>query len=67
MIKKIIRAVLKIPLTPFVVPFNLMLIVVTYLATLHYWLYEASDFDKHIIKEVRQDYISNLKNWFTTI
>jgi len=61
-IKKIIRALLKIPLTPVVVPFNLLMIFTCCVAIFYGWLYEDTDMEKSINHELMQDYISNLKN-----
>jgi hypothetical protein len=66
-IKKIIRALLKIPLTPVVVSFNLLMIFVCSVSIFYGWLYEDTDMEKSINHELMQDYISNLKKWFTTI
>lgn len=67
MFKKVIRGILKIPLTPVVLFWNGGMIVLSYAVQVFEWLYNSSDFDKRITKEVQDDYIDNIKKWFTTI
>ena len=67
MFKKVIRGILKIPLTPVVLFGNGVMIILSYAVQGFEWVYNSSDFDKRITKEVRDDYIDNIKKWFTTI
>jgi xanthosine utilization system XapX-like protein len=67
MIKKILRGIIKIPATPFVVVGLVGMILVSYLVQFCEWLYEADVFDKKITAELKNDYITALKKWFTTI
>ena len=67
MFKKVIRGILKIPLTPVVLFGNGVMIILSYAVQGFEWVYNSSDFDKRITKEVRDDYINNIKKWFTTI
>lgn len=67
MFKKVIRGILKIPLTPVVLFWNGGMIILSYAVQVFEWVYNSSDFDKRITKEVQDDYINNIKKWFTTI
>ena len=67
MFKKVIRGILKIPLTPVVLFWNGGMIILSYAVQGFEWVYNSSEFDKRITKEVRDDYINNIKKWFTTI
>ena len=65
--KKVIRGLLKIPLTPFVVVGLLFLITVTYAVSLYDWLYETDEYNRTLIKNIREEYFYNLKDWLTTV
>lgn len=67
MFKKVIRGILKIPLTPVVLFWNGGMIILSYAVQGFEWVYNSSEFDKRITKEVQDDYIDNIKKWFTTI
>lgn len=63
--KKLIRLILKIPFTPFVVCFlGIGLIFVTAIIFVE-WLYDAPNTE--YVKEERDWIINLLKKWFTTI
>ena len=66
-VTKVIRGILKIPLTPVVLSWNGGMIILSYAVQVFEWVYNSSDFDKRTTKEVRDDYIDNIKKWFTTI
>jgi hypothetical protein len=65
--KKFIRGLIKIPLTPFAVGFCVFGIVAYYIVLFVQWLYDFDDWDKHITKECIKDFFKALKEWFTTI
>lgn len=65
--KKFIRGLLKIPLTPFVVGFCVLEMVGFYIMLFVQWLYESSEWNKQITKECINDVFKALKDWFTTI
>jgi hypothetical protein len=67
MFKKIIRGLIKIPATPFVVFVLGGMFLATYIIQFGEWVYEASEFDKRCTKETRDDFASGLKKWFTTV
>ena len=66
-VTKVIRGILKIPLTPVVLFWNGGMIILSYAVQGFEWVYNSSEFDKRITKEVQDDYINNIKKWFTTI
>ena len=66
-IKKLIRLLLKIPATPFVVSYHLSMWSIASVISFFEWLYDASDFDKSISKKIAIDEVNSLKKWFTTI
>jgi len=67
MFKKIIRGLLKIPLTPFVVFVLGGLFLATYIIQFGEWVYEASESDKQCTKETKNDFARGIKKWFTTV
>jgi len=66
-IKKLIRAILKIPATPFIVPYHLFLIAASQVVRVFEWVYETGDWDKTITLSIISDSKIALKNWFTTV
>lgn len=64
-LKLFLRLLLKIPLTPFVVSWVLVVLAVGHIIMFFEWLYDSDDI--RYSKMVRVDYIEFLKNWFTTI
>jgi hypothetical protein len=65
--KKLIRLIIKLPITPIVVLFcSLGYILFSVLAFIQ-WVYESSEFNKEVTAECQNDMIKILKNWFTTI
>jgi hypothetical protein len=67
MIKKFLRLLIKLPATPFVVFFYLGVLMTGHLVRAGEWLYESSEFDKQITREIIEDHRRSLKRWFTTI
>ena len=65
--KKFIRGLIKIPLTPFVVVSCVLLIVAYYIMLFVEWLYESSEWNKQITKDCIKDVFKALKDWFTTV
>ena len=65
--KKFIRGLIKIPLTPFAVLVCVLGIVLYYNIMFVQWLYDFSDFDKQITKECIGELYDDLKRWFTTV
>lgn len=67
MIKKIIRGVIKIPVTPFVVVAIAAMYSVLAIMHAFEWLYEASEYDLDFTKAMKRDLVDFLKKWFTTV
>lgn len=65
--KKLIRLIIKVPATPFVVIFLVFAIIFHYVTMFIEWAYESSDFSKSITKQCLDDDRRRLKKWFTTI
>jgi len=65
--KKIIRILIKIPATPFVVIVGLCMIFSGYVIRFFEWVYEASDFNKDITDMIIENRKLHIKKWFTTI
>jgi len=65
--KKLIRALIKIPATPFVLFYHLLFLFSLYITLAFEWLYEASDFDIKITREIIDDEYKSIKRWFTVI
>lgn len=66
-IKKLIRLMLKIPATPFVVIYHFGILLIFLVVMFFEWIYDASDFNKSISKKIAGDSVNALKKWFTTI
>lgn len=60
-IRKLIRLILKIPTTPFVLLFNFFKIMGLSVTLFFQWVYEAKELDKTITKETMSDTIIFLK------
>jgi hypothetical protein len=67
LIRKLIRLLLKIPATAFVVPWHLLLLSIWYGVKIFEWIYEAGEWDKIITQDLITDSKKELKKWFTTI
>ena len=67
MIKKIIRVLIKAPITPFVVFVLGSLVLTTYIIQFFEWVYEASETDKRCTKETRNSFARAFKKWFMTV
>ena len=67
MIKKIIRGLIKIPVTPLVLAFYGLVILTTYGIQSAEWLYEAHEYDRRLTREIQMGYMTDIKRWFTTI
>ncbi len=65
--KKFIRLLIKIPVTPAVVIFCLLGYVLFSILAFFQWVYEVSEFNVDVTNECRDEMISSLKNWFTTV
>ena len=65
--KRTIRALLKIPVTPLIVAWSVMLLLVFYVVRFGQWLYEANDWDKSITQDIIDKQYELLKLWFTSI
>lgn len=65
--KKLLRLILKILVTPLVLPFMIMMILIGFGAMFVDWLYEKDDFDKRSTKSTHKDFVDMFKNWFTTV
>ena len=64
--KKLIRALIKVPATPFVALYHIIMYMAFLVSQFFEWLYEAKDSDKKITATCKQDCIDGLKKWFTT-
>lgn len=65
--KKIVRAIVKIPATPFVVVFLAGAWVMCYMIRFYEWAYEADDFCKQVTTDMISDIKKTFVKWFTTI
>jgi hypothetical protein len=65
--KKLIRALFKLPLTPFVVLFLGFVLLACYVLYFFEWVYEASERDIQITREMQSEMKAYMKKWFTTI
>jgi hypothetical protein len=65
--KKLIRAIIKIPATPVVIVACLFAICGNQIFKFFEWAYEASDYEKEITSSIDVDAMNFLKRWFTTI
>jgi hypothetical protein len=67
-IRKVIRLILKIPATPFVIMWYLLGYVTMQVTRIFEWVYEASDCDKATsLRILDNDIKKPLKKWFTTV
>jgi fatty acid desaturase len=65
--KKFIRALIKLPATPFVVVYFVVLYILTCIVQFFEWVYEASEQDKKWTKKERANVLDAAKKWFTTV
>jgi hypothetical protein len=65
--KKIIRGLLKIPVTPLIVAWSLFIVAGFYVVQFFQYIYECSDFEKEVTQDVIDEQYSMLKRWFTTL
>lgn len=65
--KKIVRAIIKIPATPFIVVFLAGALVMCFMIRFYEWAYEADDFSKRVTSEMISDTKKYFVKWFTTI
>jgi membrane protein YdbS with pleckstrin-like domain len=65
--KKLIRALFKLPLTPLVVLFLGLFLLACCVLYFFEWVYEASEHDMQITRGLLSDVTTNMKKWFTTI
>lgn len=65
--KKFIRLLIKLPATPFVVAFFVFSYIIFSVMSMFEWIYESSEFDKSITREIKSDIAKSLKTWCTTI
>ena len=64
--KKTLRFILKIPLTPFVLVFWAFAILLGYTIIFFEWLY-GDEYGLRLSQEIQDDVIKGFKRWFTTI
>lgn len=68
--KKFIRGLIKISLTPFAVVVYAIMLVVFYILLFVAWLYDSSEWSKEFTKATKEcidGTYGALKRWFTTI
>ena len=65
--KKIVRGLLKVPFTPFVVAWGLLVLVVFYVVMFFQYIYEVRKFEKEVTQAILDDQYNMLKRWFTTV
>lgn len=65
--KKFIRVLIKIPVTPIIVLFCVFILAMGYITIFVEWLFDSSDWNKEITKKVNDFIYGYLKHWFTTI
>lgn len=66
-LRKLIRLLLKIPATPFVLFFIVFMIIGLAITLFFEWVYEAEEQDKAEIRRLMKTNIVIIKGWFTTI
>jgi hypothetical protein len=65
--KKTIRGLLKIPVTPFIVAWGLFIVACFYVVQFFQYIYECGDFEKTVTQDIIDEQYSMLKRWFTSI
>lgn len=65
--KKFIRLLIKIPVTPIVVAFCVIGYTMFSILAFFQWVYEASEFNRSVTADCRDEMIDAFKSWFTTI
>lgn len=65
--KKFIRFLLKIPATPIVLLFHGGMVLLSYPIMFFEWVYDKSDWDKEITRDIQYESIKTLKRWFTSV
>lgn len=66
-IKLIIRLIFKVPVTLLIVLLFIFWLLVLWVMMFFEWVYNASDLDREVSKEMQSDAFEFLKRWFTTI
>jgi len=66
-IKQLIRLIIKIPATPFVLVVHAGGIIGFTFVRFFEWVYDAPEWNKQLTKEIIQDSKKDLKKWFTTV
>jgi hypothetical protein len=66
-LKKLIRFIIKVPATPFVSSYFVLLILGYFIVKFFEWLYDASSFDKYLTHQLYLDQLQSFKRWFTTL
>lgn len=65
--KKLLRLVIKIIVTPIAVPVLLFLVATGWVMIFINWLYDKSEWDKSITQDTHSEFTTMFKNWFTTV
>lgn len=65
--KKAVRVILKIPLTPFFLGFAFLMLAGIYVLMFFEWAYEAGEDAKKDTQDMKRDIVKTVKKWCTTI
>jgi len=65
--RKLIRALLKLPLTPFFLVASGMFLIAMTIILFFEWVYEAEEYEIEDTKRTLVDCVRHMKKWFTTI
>lgn len=65
--KKLIRFIIKLPLTPIVVVFCIFGYILFSILAFFQWVYEASEFNRSVTADCQDEMIDAFKSWFTKI
>lgn len=66
-IKYILRFIFKLIATPFFIMAIIPLLLISRLNIFYDWLYDKSDLDKSITRDLNKDFVKCFKNWFTKL
>lgn len=66
-IKLIIRLIFKGPVTLLIVPLFILWMLSLWTMMFFEWVYNASDLDRKVSKEMQSDAFEFLMRWFTTV
>ena len=66
-LKLLLRLILKIPVTPILVLWVAFMLAVFYIVQFFQWIYDVSEWDKEITRDIKQAQFDLVKRWFTEL